>query len=532
MYIDKNRAGVFDAIRQQEQQLFAHLLSPDVFVQAAIRCGLKILANPLNLITLVWLAVTAARRPDLSFSDLLDQFVRSGRDDERFPQSRLAGLIDDANQQYRQQKRRRCGRGKQKGARHHPGGRRGADHLTNQAFSCARQRMPSEFWVALFVVLGERFEQLHADVVRWGPFRLQALDGTRLNLPDHPANRDHFGTANNQGGSHNAQARLVLLLLPLARLPLAYSLQPVKVGEPTMARQLLQGLRPWDLTLLDAGFISYGLLAQIQQQPQAYFCVRLARQLNLRTIQRLGQNDVIVDWEPKDSRGQWRQEGLPKSLRLRLLSYPKQGFRPLRLLTNVLSPEWVSYEQWWGLSVSEEGEVLSRGLYNLRWEIETAYSELKVKQHLEGGLRSRQPAGVCYEVAGHILYYLLVRWLLVEAAVAAGVSPLRLSFQEALREITEMQPNIPMSSDRWVRQTLLPRLRERIASHRVVERPGRSYPRDAKTRRKQKRARTTQARRKRQARERRKPPRPRPWFGDGWDLSGRKKEAPGTAKEA
>ena len=88
-----------------------------------------------------------------------------------------------------------------------------------------------------------------------------------------------------------------------------------------------------------------------------------------------------------------------------------------------------------GIVVAEEGEALSRGAYRWRWEIETSYRELKVEQKLEGGLRCRTREGIEYEVAGHVLHYLLVRWLLVEAAASAGISPLRLSFKEALRDI-------------------------------------------------------------------------------------------------
>ena len=91
--------------------------------------------------------------------------------------------------------------------------------------------MPTEFWVALFLLLIERFEAAHGDVLRWGRFRLLAVDGTRLDLPDYPALRQDFGTAKNAKGSHNAQARLVMVQFPLARLPYAYALQPVSVGE-------------------------------------------------------------------------------------------------------------------------------------------------------------------------------------------------------------------------------------------------------------------------------------------------------------
>src|SRR5260370_25154571 len=115
-----------------------------------------------------------------------------------------------------------------------------------------------------------------------------AIDGTEVFLPDWPALREHFGTASTSGGSHGAQARLVLLQFPQARLPYAHVLAPIAVGEVTMARQLLRGLSPLDLILLDAGFLCYGLLWQIEQQ-QAFFCLRLKKKLNLSVIKELSK---------------------------------------------------------------------------------------------------------------------------------------------------------------------------------------------------------------------------------------------------
>jgi hypothetical protein len=507
MFTDEKRTRVQDEIRRHDQPLFAHLLTPALFFQAAALCGLQILRSPLNLVNLVWLALSAARNPELSFESLLGLPRQTLQDDQHFPPSALAKLLahNDGPCQNKSGKKK---------SRHDP--RQGAGvPVTEEAFSKARRRMPTEFWVALFLLLAQQFQRLYADVVRWQRFRLLAIDGTRLDLPDWPALRDHFGTANNATGAHSAQARLVLLQLPLARLPYAYALEPLAVGEVTLARQLLQGLRPDDLVLLDAGFLCYGLLWQLQRQ-QASFCLRLQKRLNLRVLKELGSaNDVLVRWQPKDSRGQWRKEQLPKALTLRLLTYHASGFRPLRLLTNVLSERDVPYPRWWGLTVSEEGEVLTKGAYNWRWEIETTYAELKVGQRLAGSLRSRTASGVEYEVAGHILYYLLVRWLMVEAAVAAGVSPLRLSFTESLRELNGLWPAAVLASPGWLQQTLRPRLRERLASHRVEERPGRRYPRKKAERRAAKRAKKAKPRPQKKAK-------PRRWFGRGWDLGGPK----------
>jgi hypothetical protein len=289
-----------------------------------------------------------------------------------------------------------------------------------------------------------------------------------------------------------------------------------------MARKLLQGLCSEDLVLLDAGFLCYGLLNQIQGQ-DASFCLRLKKSLNLSRIKQLskqtGDRDVLVRWTPKDSRGNWRKEGLPRSIKLRLLTYHAKGFRPLQLLSNVLSNKDVPYEQFWGLSVSEEGEVLFKGAYNLRWEIETTYLELKVQQGLEGGLRSRTPEGIYYEVAGHILYYLLVRWLMVEAAQKAGVSPLRLSFTAALEEINGQWAAAVVARRGWLEQTLRPRLLQRVGSHQVEEWPGRTAPRGSKARRAAKRALDAKLAKAAKSRPK-KTPRPRPWFGQGWSLAG------------
>jgi DDE family transposase len=478
MFIDRKRAEVQDEISRRDGVLFAHILTPGLFWQAARLSKVRLVRSPLNLLNLVWLALSAARNPELCFADILQLSLQTLHDHESFPASLLGKLLGAATP------------ARQKKSRHDPRKNPGAS-VSEAAFSRARQRMPSEFWVALFFLLAEQFQSLYADVVRWRRFRLLAIDGTEVLLPDWPALREHFGTASNSSGSHGAQGRLVLLQFPQARLPYAHVLAPLKTGESSMARLLLQGLRAADLILLDAGFLCYGLLWQIHRQ-DAFFCLRLKKKLNLRTIKELSKDrsghDVLVEWTPKDSRGNWRKEGLPKSLTLRLLTYQAAGFRPLRLLTNLLAEQDVPYEQFWGLSISEEGEVLFKGLYNMRWEIETTYLELKVQQQLEGSLRSRTPEGIYYEVAGHILYYLLVRWLMVEAAVRAGISPLRLSFTAALREIDAKWPAAVVASEPWLQRTLRPRLLACLASHQVEERPGRTAPRGEKARRADKRA--------------------------------------------
>lgn len=193
-------------------------------------------------------------------------------------------------------------------------------------------------------------------------------------------------------------------------------------------------------------------------------------------MRELGRDDRLVEWTPSDPR---QRRGLPSSIRLRVIDYQIPGFRPSAVVTNVLDPKRISREAWVHLATKDdEGRLrLTQGLYHRRWEIETTFFELKVTQGMEGGLRSRTPQGIAYEVAGHVLLYLLVRWLIVDAAEAAGVDPLRISFKAALGELLDMLPSLIVASPRHVARVLLPRLLSRIASHLVAFRPGRRYPR-------------------------------------------------------
>jgi hypothetical protein len=158
------------------------------------------------------------------------------------------------------------------------------------------------------------------------------------------------------------------------------------------------------------------------------------------------------------------------------------------VVTNMLDAERISRQDWVRLTTETEpgDQRLGVGLYHRRWEIETSFFELKVTQGMEGSLRSRTREGIEYEIAGHLLLYMLVRWLIAAAATQHGQDPLRLSFSAALHTFQDMRVQLITSSAGHVRRVLLPRLLKRIASEIVPERPGRHYPRPHDTKPKNK----------------------------------------------
>ena len=469
MFTDEHRCKVWNDIRQQDMRAFSEQLTPATFAEAALRAGVKLGKSPLGLANLVWLGIAAAFHGTQSFACILTTTLKLLED-----QQKSAARLDKVRKQGKR-------RSKGKRSKHDPR-REDPTVISEAAFAKARQRMPITFWIELIIVLGENFEKQHHDLHQFRDFRILAMDGTRIDLPECRELRSHFGTAKNAFGLQQPQARMVMLQFPFTRMPYRYELAPVSCGETTLAMRLCAQLCRRDLVLLDAGFWSYGLLWTIQNK-QAFFALRLKSGVKFVTLKRLGDSERLVRWMPKDSRGNWRKLGLPKSIDLRVIEYRVPGFRRQSIVTNVLSQRAISHADWTRLRTScqDAHRKLSVGLFHRRWEIETSYYEMKVDQGMEGQLRSRVPESIAYEIAGHVVLYLLVRWLMVEAALKHGLDPLRLSFLEAFRELDLMRSSLLTSSLPWVRDVLLPRLLDRIAEHQVPERPGRHYPRRKKS---------------------------------------------------
>ena len=80
-------------------------------------------------------------------------------------------------------------------------------------------------------------------------------------------------------------------------------------------------------------------------------------------------------------------------------------------------------------------------LYHERWEIETAFGELKT--HLRGArivLRSKSPELVLQEFYGLLMAHFAIRGLMHEAALKDDIDPDRISFVHAVRVVRRKLP--------------------------------------------------------------------------------------------
>ena len=298
MFTDEVRDKVWNEIRQHDVRAFADQLTPEVFAEAAVRADVKIGRSALNLINLVWLGIAAAVNRGKSFAFILTCTLKLLEDQQNF-----YGTLVGKEKRKGQRKAKSKGQGGKK-SKHHPR-RNDPTKITEEAFVQARQRMPIQFWIALLMVLAERFEQDHSRHVSFHGFRLLAMDGTTLNLPRSEALREHYGTPKNGKRKRAApQARMVMLTLPDLRIPIAYEVAPNRTSELELAMLLVKYVRANDLNLIDRGFISYGLF-WAHQRRNAFFGTRLKKNIKYKKLKTLGTDDELVEWTPKDSRGKW-----------------------------------------------------------------------------------------------------------------------------------------------------------------------------------------------------------------------------------
>ena len=483
MFTDEHKREVWDEIRQHDLRVFKRWLTPDLFTKAAEIAQISLGNGPLYAVNLVWLGLASALHKGKDFASVLSLVMKLLSDAPDFEQTDLGKLRRQASRRGKEERER---------SKHDP---HGGDptKVSEEAFTKARRLMSLEYWLALLLLLTERFEGEHGKLVRFKEFRLLAMDGTSISMANWTRLKTYFGTARakgkGKGNRRTVQGRMVMLQMPLVRLPYRYELAPLSVGETTLAMRLVQHVRRNDLVLIDRGFFSYALFCEIAQR-NAYFGIRLKSGLNFKTIDRLGKNDRLVEWTPcKPIMSKWRKQGLtlPSSMKLRVIDYQIPGFRKSAVVTNVLDPQKISRDDWVRIIREKEpARNLQPGLYHRRWEIETTFKEMKVAMKMKEGLRSRTPEGIQYEIAGHVLLYLLVRWTIVEAAQEHGQSPLALSFTDALEEILDMAQTLLTATPQRIRTVLLPRLLGRIASHIVPLRPGRHFPRPNDTKPKNK----------------------------------------------
>src|SRR5680860_459359 len=251
--------------------------------------------------------------------------------------------------------------------------------------------------------------------------RLVAIDGTCLDLPDTPANDAHFGRPGVMKGERSAfpQARVVALAECGTHAMFDAVIGPYTTSENAACAELLGRLEPGMLCLADRGFYSFQAW-QKASTTGADLLWRVKDNLKLAVVKDLPDGSWLAEVFDA-TRDRTRRD--PRTVRV--IEYTIEDDRersgPYRLLTTILDHR-------------KAPAVELAAAYAQRWEIATAFDELKTHQRgPRAVLRSKSPELVTQEIWGHLCCHFAIRSLMYDAAEHGGHDPDRVSFVAALR---------------------------------------------------------------------------------------------------
>src|SRR5450631_3277184 len=280
----------------------------------------------------------------------------------------------------------------------------------------------------------EPLRQLHDEVVRpvavtatkgawYRGWRLVSIDGSTLDVADEKGNNEAFGRPGaSRGESAYPQIRLVSLVENGTHVLFGSRMAGYHTSEVARAKTVLPNLSKGMLCLADRGFFGFEMWKQAAAT-DADLLWRVRKNILLLCEKRLPDGSYLSRIYPSQQNQRRGRNGIV----VRVIEYRLEGVEgaePLyRLATTIFDHERAPATE-------------LAALYHERWEIETAFDELKT--HLRGThivLRSKTPDLVRQEFYGLLMAHFAVRGLMHEAALRADQDPDRLSFLHAVRVV-------------------------------------------------------------------------------------------------
>jgi len=286
----------------------------------------------------------------------------------------------------------------------------------------ARERLGFEPIKALFDAVAAPLADADTPGVWLAARRLVAIDGTTFDVADSVVNDEFFGRPGTAKGERSAfpQVRVVALAECGTHAMFDAEIGTYRESEAVLARRLVDRLEPGMLLLADRGFTGFELWKQAAATG-ADLLWRAKNNVTPRRIAELADGSWLGEMRLSNTRTN------TEHVVVRVVDYTVDDRRGtgdsgmFRLFTTLLDPDEVTATE---LAVA----------YAQRWEIESAFDELKTHQRgARTVLRSKSPALVLQELWGHLCCHYAIRTLMFEAADHANVDPDRVSFVTALR---------------------------------------------------------------------------------------------------
>lgn len=289
---------------------------------------------------------------------------------------------------------------------------------TAGALAQARRRVGIAPLRWLFDLLRGPAATLRRRGTRWRGLLVCAIDGTTLTVPDSPAMLSRFTKqAGHHGGTGYPQLRLLALVACGTRTLIDAVFGPTTTGETSYAPALLRSLQSGMILLADRNFAAKDLIADIAATG-AEVLVRLKNGRKMPVLARYDDGSYL------STLGTVRVRVIEAEITIGTTTGRHTSL--YRLATTLTDHHRYPATE------------LIR-LYHERWEIETAYLELKSSILSGRVLRARTPVGVEQEVYALLVTYQLLRTAMADAtSTRPETDPDRASFTTALHAARDL----------------------------------------------------------------------------------------------
>ena len=336
------------------------------------------------------------------------------------------------------------------------------------AYCKARQRLPLEIMSTLSCCAGNKIASSSPKGWRWQGREVMLVDGTTISMPDTVENQAVFPQSASQApGLGFPQCRMVGIVCLASGAVLNAALGPCKgkgSDEQSLLRSLLPTLKSGNLLLGDAFYATYFLLFALQAQGvDGVFEQHGARRTDFRRGQSLGKRDHLIKLNKPEKKPDWmNQEDFDQAPNFLTVRELRAGGKVL--VTTLLCPK-------------ETRKNALKKLYKSRWHVELDLRNIKTTLGMDI-VSCHTPEMVRKEIWTYLLAYNLIRLIMVQAALLAGIVPRQISFKHTLQLWLAWINYIPEQCGKDTKETFF----ILVAQQQVGKRSGRIEPRAVKRR--------------------------------------------------
>ncbi len=233
------------------------------------------------------------------------------------------------------------------------------ESITKQAYSEARQKILPKAFIELNDKINEVVYKDEFNYELWNGYRLSAIDGSVVQLPDTELLREEFGYVENQN-SKVARARVSCIFDVLNKIVIKSNIDKYKISERATAKemilQMLQDRTEKELIIFDRGYPGASFFSFLKEK-NVDFLMRTKINFS-KDIKNAQNQDQIINIKNDE-----------EVLTVRVVRFLLPSKQEEVLVTSLLDED---------LTIEDFKE-----LYFKRWGVEVKYDELKNRLEIE-----------------------------------------------------------------------------------------------------------------------------------------------------